>query len=191
MSFYDKLVQVISRSCENMCYYDHCDCPPVARSYDNALDLVTNLGSYFHDKLVVEKLLSDQHFVDQLKAQGWVNIKQAEEVSEKATLGTEFFLWNLDRRNHYATYPTAVDFDKLTDYDAKELAKDDTKILCTITKGSLKRLNGKVYRSYLAAKKKLKEKQQKAKDRAAKRAATIKQKKLAEAKELLKEAGEL
>ena len=187
MSFYDKIVQVISNHCGE--YYDGCggESPSVI-TYDTPEALVLALQGELTSHEVVKTLLANNSFRAALERQGWCDLEQATKVAEKATLGTEFFLW--ETKESYSS-PRKIDFDKLTKYAADHLAKDGTVLLCTITKGSLHKLNRKVHTAYLAAKKKVEEKKKAAKKGAETRAQKKREKKLAEAKKLLQEAGEL
>lgn len=184
--FYNKIVQIISSGCDYD-WDDHHEGPPVVTTYDTAESLVDVIVGELSTCSIIKKLLANDAFVKQLEAAGWANLEQAEKVAEKATLGTSFYIW--DTKESYAR-PRKIDFDKLRVYEADQLAKDSTELLCNITKGSLRKLNRKVYDSYLKAKKKAEERKVAAKKGAETRAANRKQKKIDAAKKLLKEAGE-
>lgn len=186
MFFYNKLVQIISSECDS--YYDGCNSEaPSVTTIENASELIQTFLSELSSHPSVEQLLKNTAFTDRLKALGWINLAQAEKVSKKATLGTEFFIWD---NKGYNSSPRAIDFDKLTAYDAENLAKDTTRLLCTITKGSLNKLNRKIYTKLLEAKERIKTRQEAAKRGAATRAKKAKDKKIAAAKKLLAEADE-
>lgn len=186
MSFYNSIVQIISSKCESYC--DGCDHEaPAVTEISSIAALIDAFQGDLNGRPAVKKLLSHSTFKDRLKELGWINLAQAEKVSKKATLGTEFYIW--DTRQSYSR-PRAIDFDKLTAFDAEDLAKDTTKLLCSLTKASLHKLNRKVYNKLKEAKKKIAIRQKAAKKGAVARAKKAKAKKIAAAKKLLAEAGE-
>ena len=186
MTFYNKTVQIISIA-DDGCYECGGGGSTTVDTYHTAESLTKALSYEFAKKDVVKALLDNERFRTALEDQGWCNLEQATKVAEKATLGTQFFIYEPHRYGSVRK----VNFDKLSKYDADLLAKEGTVLLCEITKGSLSKLNRKVYSSYLAAQKKIDARKQAAKKGAETRARKRKEKKIAAAKKLLKEAGEL
>jgi len=183
--FYNKILQIISSSF----YEDDETSVPEIETHSDIESLVKALeGELTLNPSVVEFLLKNPNFKQNLESQGWINAAQAERVAEMATLGNQFFTYDTSER--YSA-PRRIDFDKLTDYDAKTLAKDETVILCTLTKGSLSKLNSKVYKSYLKAKKKVEEQKTARQKSAETRKKNAQAKRVEAARKLLLEAGEL
>ena len=191
--FTDKIVQVIKNGAE----YQGPEQPTIT-TVDNVVDLIDAVNPYsFAEQPVVEKLLECPRFVMFLEGLGWVDAKKAQKEDEATTLGSNYYIHNTNPHSYMKPSLDVVDLTDMSEFDAAKLARDSTTLLCSVNVTSLKKVNPKAYKAYLASKKKIKEKGVKKKIAAAARAkkkkATAAQKKeaaLVAARKLLKEAGE-
>jgi transposase len=154
--------------------------------------ILETLNAYdlsLHGLIKVDPKGLSKESIDALKEMGWVHPSTVKSRNERKELEQHF--WLLVASGNYGSYPTfeKLDLDNISDYQIEKLVERNGDIVQKVSVKSV--LPEKAYKRYLAAKKKKEEKDLKKKLSAEKKKAEKKAKEVAQAKQLLIEAGEL
>jgi len=179
--------------CSGECY-----CEPEINTHELCLTDLARSTNYelkeAANSLVVQALQgSDETLRERLRQLGWVNLKEIKDREEKLAAGKQFWMYQGNRiaDNRYGCSLSPVDLENLSVPTVRMLAREDTHIVQTITKPSLKKLfnaeQKKVYDQVAKQEKKEKEKKAAA---AKTKLEKKKQREIAKAKKILAEAGE-
>jgi hypothetical protein len=189
-----KKLIAIEAKLDCQCYErEYCSCSPYVeqRSIDTVQALIQELRDADNYALA-EALIDDPAFQRAMKQKGWTNFHKLKGQQEKVKFQERFFLvQGLKNATNYVRV-VEVDLNELSTYEAARLAdKDDAFLAQKVTTTSLKKLNPKAYKAYLAESKKKKAASERAKKAAATRKKKKLEKELSKAKKLLeKHSGE-